>query len=315
MNQYRLSIIIPHYNIPDLLEKLLDSIPNRDDIQIIVVDDNSDERVDQLNTVIKRNQDRNLELYFGSDKKHGTGLCRNVGLDHAEGQWVLFADADDFFVDGWFEKLQNFFDSDFDLVQFVPTSLNLDTGEQDTRHQMYVDKVMPYVKHPTHETELIARYDIASVCLKLFRRAFLVKNQLRFIDNFAEDIVFSAQCAVKCEKFGCTDAVVYCITRRDGSKTSQIDRKKYDDRVKAKILRLGLLYQHLSEKDIMTLNLENAGLQTLYSAIADKMGIHKVIEYRALLKKEKVSIFNGKYMNPFILAGKLLRSMSGRLSQ
>ena len=36
------SFIIPHKNTPDLLQKCLDSIPRRDDVQIIVVDDNSD---------------------------------------------------------------------------------------------------------------------------------------------------------------------------------------------------------------------------------------------------------------------------------
>ena len=61
MDQYRLSIIIPHYNIPDLLEKLMSSIPKRDDIQIIVVDDHSDQNVDQLNFVIRKYRDRNLE--------------------------------------------------------------------------------------------------------------------------------------------------------------------------------------------------------------------------------------------------------------
>ena len=35
------SIIIPHKNIPQLLKRCLDSIPQRDDVQIIVVDDNS----------------------------------------------------------------------------------------------------------------------------------------------------------------------------------------------------------------------------------------------------------------------------------
>ena len=36
------SFIIPHHNTPDLLQRLVDSIPQRDDIEIIVVDDNSD---------------------------------------------------------------------------------------------------------------------------------------------------------------------------------------------------------------------------------------------------------------------------------
>ena len=32
------SVIIPHHNCPDLLSRLIDSIPDRDDIQIVVVD-------------------------------------------------------------------------------------------------------------------------------------------------------------------------------------------------------------------------------------------------------------------------------------
>lgn len=43
------SIIIPHYNIPDLLQRLLDSIPQREDIEIIVVDDNSSSDVVDFN--------------------------------------------------------------------------------------------------------------------------------------------------------------------------------------------------------------------------------------------------------------------------
>lgn len=39
--QINYSIIIPHYGIPELLGRCLRSIPERDDIQVIVVDDNS----------------------------------------------------------------------------------------------------------------------------------------------------------------------------------------------------------------------------------------------------------------------------------
>ena len=46
-----LSIIIPHYNTPDLLQKLIDSIPHIEDIQIIVVDDRSDKNLEKLSEV------------------------------------------------------------------------------------------------------------------------------------------------------------------------------------------------------------------------------------------------------------------------
>lgn len=48
---FNYSITITHYNAPALLERMLDSIPNRDDIQIIVVDDFSNE---ESRTAIKK---------------------------------------------------------------------------------------------------------------------------------------------------------------------------------------------------------------------------------------------------------------------
>ena len=40
--EFNYSFIIPHKNCPDLLQRCVDSIPERDDVQVIVVDDNSD---------------------------------------------------------------------------------------------------------------------------------------------------------------------------------------------------------------------------------------------------------------------------------
>ena len=83
------SIIIPHKNCPDLLKRLLDSIPERDDVQIIVVDDNSDEgkkpSIDRKDTEV---------ILLDAERSKGAGRARNVGLEHAEGKWLLFADAD-----------------------------------------------------------------------------------------------------------------------------------------------------------------------------------------------------------------------------
>ena len=45
MMRFKYSIIIPHKNIPVLLQRCLDSIPIRDDIQIVIVDDNSSSEI------------------------------------------------------------------------------------------------------------------------------------------------------------------------------------------------------------------------------------------------------------------------------
>jgi len=89
------SIIIPHKDIPDLLQRCLDSIPVRDDVEVIVVDDNSDPRkVDFEHFPQWKGKDYH---YFLTKEGKGAGYARNVGLDHAQGRWIIFADADDFF--------------------------------------------------------------------------------------------------------------------------------------------------------------------------------------------------------------------------
>ena len=89
------SIIIPHRNIPLLLRRCLDSIQRRMDIQIIVVDDNSDPgQVDFEH--FPGLDEPCVEVYFTKEGK-GAGYARNIGLKHAKGKWLLFADADDFY--------------------------------------------------------------------------------------------------------------------------------------------------------------------------------------------------------------------------
>ena len=81
------SFIIPHKNCPDLLNRCLDSIPVRGDIQVIVVDDNSDA---DKKPIINRG-DVELVLLDAMNSK-GVGHARNVGIEKAFGKWLLFPD-------------------------------------------------------------------------------------------------------------------------------------------------------------------------------------------------------------------------------
>ena len=90
------SIIIPHYNIPHLLERALSSIPSRQDTEIIVVDDSSSEENKlKLRTVCKESS--KLVRLLEQPKNMGGGAARNAGMDIAIGDFLLFLDADDFF--------------------------------------------------------------------------------------------------------------------------------------------------------------------------------------------------------------------------
>ena len=97
---FKLSIIIPHYNTSDLLEKLLSTIPKDKNIEVIVIDDKSqDKHIEDIEDL--KTEEKYIDFLFLKNQtlKKGAGTCRNIGLDHAQGEWVLFADADDYFAD------------------------------------------------------------------------------------------------------------------------------------------------------------------------------------------------------------------------
>ena len=107
------SFIIPYHNTPDLLQRLINSIPQREDIEIIVVDDNSDA---DKKANIKRQDVKTI--YIDKNDTMGAGKARNVGMSAATGKWLLFADSDDFYKAGFINVLDEYRDSEIEILFF-----------------------------------------------------------------------------------------------------------------------------------------------------------------------------------------------------
>lgn len=119
------SVIIPHKNCPELLARCIDSIPKRDDIEVVVVDDNSDCILSVMEVVASREL-QNLKLVC-TEKDGGAGYARNIGLEQVSGKWLLFLDADDFFLEESFEHFDMYLNSECDMVYFKHMSVYSDT--------------------------------------------------------------------------------------------------------------------------------------------------------------------------------------------
>ena len=85
-----ISIVIPYYNRPAKLQRCITSVLSQtyQDFEILIVDDCSNEP-------LILDMDSRVKV-FRNDKNLGPGLSRNVGLDHAKGDFVAFLDSDDY---------------------------------------------------------------------------------------------------------------------------------------------------------------------------------------------------------------------------
>lgn len=113
MNNILYTFIIPHKNTPQLLERCVNSIPQRKDIEIIIVDDNSD-----IDKKPQYEKGKALVIYLDATNSKGAGHARNVGIKHAHGKWLLFADSDDHYVKDFISILDQYAHSNKDIVFF-----------------------------------------------------------------------------------------------------------------------------------------------------------------------------------------------------
>lgn len=107
------TIVIPHKNSPEYLNRCVDSIPQRDDLEIIIIDDNSE---DDKRPSVKHERAR--IIFLSKDESNGAGHARNVGLKNAVGKWLLFADCDDYYEKGFINELDKYKDQDIDILYF-----------------------------------------------------------------------------------------------------------------------------------------------------------------------------------------------------
>jgi len=225
------SVIIPNRNYPELLSRALESVPVRDDLEVIIVDDDSDPAIMDFGN------------YPGSDRKNtkvilgkgggGAGMARNVGLDAASGRWLLFLDSDDFFTPALSSVLDSHIDDTSDIIYFDITSVYSDTLLPSDRHNARSSMFARYARNP-EKIGFYCRYLYTEPWGKMIRRDMLVREGIRFEETIcANDYMFSVMCGLRAGKVKFDPSVMYCVTERKGSlSNSYFDREdKLDARL------------------------------------------------------------------------------------
>lgn len=204
--QYNYSVIIPYRDKYDLFLKAVDSVPDRNDIQIIIVD-NAPEPLGQRDVPVKKNA---TVCYITSAPARGAGGARNEGLKRVEGRFLLFLDADDYFTTEAFNAFDKYISSDYDIVFFRPTSVYLSNGALSSRHEIYSSVVDDY---NVNQNENRLRYRWEVPWSKLYKTKYIIDGSFIFDETrVSNDVWFSLMTGHNANKIAVDNTIVYVVT-------------------------------------------------------------------------------------------------------
>lgn len=187
----KVSVIVPVYNAGDFIEKCVRSALEQTlrEVEVICVDDCSTDRSAE---VLKGIRDSRLQI-IQFPENQGVSAARNAGMDAARGTFVSFLDSDDWLDPDYLEAM---------VAQAERT------GEDIIVNSNYIEEFPESGKRAFssrfgfvgdepgyYPAELVQNRFPPVVWARLFRRSFLLENQIRFPDrtvrNGAEDIFFA----------------------------------------------------------------------------------------------------------------------------
>ena len=215
---YNYTIIIPYRDKYDLLQKAVDSIPERKDIQIIIIDNsNIALAVDK----VPRKQTATV-LFLTSDPTMGAGRARNEGLKHVEGRWLLFLDADDYFTSNAFAAFDLYLQSEYDIIFFDADSIQLASGSRSNRHKTIHQLINTYIKTGNEDP---LRYQFINPIGKMMKTDFVINNGIIFDEiPVSNDAWFSVMAGHAAKKITADVSIVYMIT--SGEKGSSLTQNR-----------------------------------------------------------------------------------------
>ena len=294
---YKISVVVPTYNSGNFLITFLDSIKAQtlgfENIEVIFVDDASTDNytLDLLNNF--NEEYSNVSVVFLEDNSGFPGTGRNKGLDLAGGEYVIFGDHDDSYVDNAFEVM-------YDKI----TKYNADFLSTNY-YKIYEDKVI--VEDTVFDGENIVinnfkddlrLFDIGpSIWTKLFRKEFLIENNIRFLEGMlAEDMYVYIYSLFKSKKTVYLDdfcSYNYSIRDVEGNKsTIHIRNKKYLASMVDGYCEIDKLVTKLNKEDYFSKIFKKHFVYWLASLIASDISDDEkrelVVAINPLLKKQVV---------------------------
>lgn len=235
----KISVVVPVYNVEKTLERCAASLFSQDfpDKEIILVDDGSADGSGRLcDSYAVR-----PEVRVFHQENAGLGPARNRGLAAAAGEYVLFADSDDYLGPGLLRRLYAAAkEADADIAVSGFTMVSRDGRERpvpyEAQARLFAGEELRGLRLNTvgalPEEPLDSKYGM-SACARLYRRSLVEAAGLRFVSErrlISEDLIFNLEFLKRAQRAVVTPdtAYFYCNNGESLSKRRRADRFEQD---------------------------------------------------------------------------------------
>ena len=213
-----LSIVVPIYNVEEYLSECLDSIFKQglSNYEVILINDGSEDKSGTIAQEFAKNHP-GVTRYI-EQSNQGLSAARNTGIRNALGRYIVFVDSDDFLAsDGLGMLLQNALEFRPDIVIGNLCHYREDGSRKQNKAFISVGQCSGEV---WLRQSLQQRKYYPTACCRLYRRDFLIRNQLFFIDKLInEDQIYTIQSALLAETIIASNIPFYIYRHRIGSIT------------------------------------------------------------------------------------------------
>lgn len=203
---YEISVVVPVYKVRDRIIRTLESLKAQTfkDFEVLFVDDGSpDDSSDFADNYLK---DSDVAYKIIKKKNGGVSSARNLGIEEAKGEYIMFLDSDDYIdknmLKGFYDKI---LEGNFDVLYCA--YVFEESNEKEITNNM---KDLNYGEVSGKEAALGLIYGTTytHIMANLFKRSLLINNNIRFDEKrkFAEDISFMVKAYASSER-------VYCINK------------------------------------------------------------------------------------------------------
>lgn len=228
MEDIKVSIIVPAYNVEKYIKRTLDSIINQNfrNFELIVVNDGSTDNTRQIIEEILLNS--NISHNIINKENEGVSIARNTGIKSAKGDYIFFLDGDDYIKEDCIEKLYNTLIKNGCDAAYTNYIKITDNGEE--------LNIIPQVILPnTFSSEYLIKLEATmaitfSFCQIMYKRSTILDNNLSFSPKikYGEDTEFALRTLTHINRIAYVPENLIFYVQREDSATSNALFNRYD---------------------------------------------------------------------------------------